>query len=38
MLPNAYLALSREERAFIVASIEIKIEVEKRLEKEAKRK
>lgn len=37
MLPSQYLALPREERAFIIASIHEKIASEKQAEKEAKR-
>lgn len=37
MLPSQYLALPREEKAFIIASIKEKIDTEKHVEKEAKR-
>ncbi|MER2006722.1 MAG: hypothetical protein ABS939_04645 [Psychrobacillus sp.] len=37
LLPSQYLALDRFERAFIVASIQVKIDAEKKAEKEAKR-
>jgi hypothetical protein len=36
-LPSQYLDLSREERAFIIASIQIKIENEKKNNEKIKR-
>lgn len=38
MLPSVFLNLPREEQAFIIASIDIKIEAEKKKAKEAERK
>ena len=37
-LPSEYLALPRLEKAFIIASIQVKIEAEKKAQKEAERK
>jgi len=37
MLPSEFLNLDRRERAFIVASIEIKIQEEKKREKQMKK-
>ncbi len=37
MLPSQFLALDRQERAFIVAAIEIKIEEDKKREKQIKK-
>lgn len=36
MLPSQFLALDRQERAFIVAAIEIKVEEDKKREKQIK--
>jgi len=38
MLPSAYIALQREERAFIIAAIDIRTEEEKKARKAASRK
>lgn len=38
MLPSTYLNLPREEKAFVIAAIDIKIENEKKQAKEMKRK
>jgi hypothetical protein len=37
MLPSQFLALDRQERAFIVAAIEIKVEEDKKREKQIKK-
>jgi len=37
-LPSEYLELSREEKAFVVASIQIMIDQEKKAAKKAKKK
>lgn len=37
MLPSQFLALDRQERAFIVAAIEIKIEEDKKRKKQIKK-
>lgn len=37
ILPSQYLALDRYERAFVIASIQVKIESDKKQEKEAKK-
>jgi len=37
MLPSQFLALDRQEKAFIVAAIEIKIEEDKKREKQIKK-
>lgn len=37
-MPSAYLSLPREERAFIIASVQIKIEADKQDAKKIKRK
>jgi len=36
-LPSEYLALPRLEKAFIIGSIQVKIEAEKKSQQEAKR-
>ena len=36
--PSKFLGLERRERAFVVAAIQLKIENDKKQEKEAKRK
>ena len=38
MLPSEYLALPREEKAFLVASIKVKMETDKANEDKLKRK
>ncbi len=37
MLPSQFLALDRQEKAFIVAAIEIKLEEDKKREKQIKK-
>ena len=37
MIPSQFLQLDRQERAFIVAAIEIKMEEEKKQEKQIKK-
>ena len=37
MLPSEFLKLERKERAFIVAAIEIKVEEDKKREKQIKK-
>lgn len=37
MLPSQFLALDKQERAFIVAAIEIKVEKDKKREKQIKK-
>lgn len=37
-LPSAYAALSFEERAFVTAAIEVKVEAERKREKDAVRR
>jgi len=37
MLPSQFLALDRREKAFIVAAIEIKVEEDKKREKQIKK-
>lgn len=37
MLPSQFLALDRQEKAFIVAAIEMKIEEDKKREKQIKK-
>jgi len=37
-LPSQYLSLPRTEKAFVIASIQVKIEAEKKAQKEAERK
>ncbi len=37
MLPSQFLTLDRQERAFIVAAIEIKVEEDKKREKQIKK-
>lgn len=37
MLPSQFLALDRQEKAFIVAAIEIKVEEDKKREKQIKK-
>lgn len=37
MLPSQFLALDRQERAFIVAAIEIKVEEDEKREKQIKK-
>lgn len=37
MLPSQFLALDKQERAFIVAAIEIKVEEDKKREKQIKK-
>ncbi|RTQ91636.1 hypothetical protein EKG35_13290 [Lysinibacillus telephonicus] len=38
LLPSQYLNLPRLEKAFVIASIQVKIEAEKKARKEAERK
>jgi hypothetical protein len=38
LIPSAFLALPRKERAFIIAAIEIRVEQEKKKQKELERK
>jgi len=38
MIPSAYLGLPREERAFVIASIQIKTENDKKEAKKVKKK
>lgn len=38
MLPSEYCALPLEEKAFLIAAIDIKIEADKEAEQKAKRK
>jgi len=38
MIPSYFLALPRKERAFIIAAIEIKMENDKKRQKEIERK
>lgn len=38
LIPSAFLALPRKERAFIIAAIEIRVEKEKKKQKEIERK
>lgn len=37
MLPSQYLALDRYEKAFVIASIQVKIDAEKKAEKKVKK-
>lgn len=38
MLPSTFISLSAEEKAFVIAAIDLKVETEKKQMDEAKRK
>lgn len=38
MLPSVFVSMSEEEKAFIIAAIDIRVEAEKKQQKEAERK